>query len=567
MDSEALALAESVKSSNDARAANAKEFVGALYFFIALVMFFYAVNVAVLTSWLKKFPCIPKMKHINDVKPALINLGAHTLVVGTVYYLITAAGGVIGMGVMTGLFVILSIGLIVVVMFQRNEYFIEEHSPELSRSTKSDATSPLQISVEKRSSNDEQSASENPLAKQPSVEENSSAIQHEDTLPSSLVHKKHLSNNDSIQKLHQSTALHSGILGSEGGTPNYMVPTNYPLAISVRQLKWYVVSLLLVFLVLIILIIMGFAFGAKDYTIIRGNESVIEFQPKIASTALVAMYIYPGTAGNMRMQWPVEKFTFKCGDLFRKELKSTADKKTNIQEAWIDKYDINMSNYVRPYYLHYASANDWFTRQIRMELRPLPNVSNAIVSPADCRLLVFQNSDDSEVWVKGSKQSAQSITGDVAGEYWKGGAMVIARLAPQDYHRFHSPVSGRITSVTHISGTYWSVSSDAARSENDAFLNKRVVVVISASFGDVAFVAVGATCVGSVLIRNSEDIEFKVGDNVTIGDQLGIMQFGGSTVVLYLPPNIASMDAALLQRSQLPVETQVLTNEQIGTFS
>ena len=84
------------------------------------------------------------------------------------------------------------------------------------------------------------------------------------------------------------------------------------------------------------------------------------------------------------------------------------------------------------------------------------------------------------------------------------------RLAPQDYHRFHTPVAGTITHISYVLGSLFSVSADAAVSKNAAFLNQRHVLIInSPEFGTVAYVAVGATCVGSTVITRS------VGDTIT----------------------------------------------------
>ena len=150
--------------------------------------------------------------------------------------------------------------------------------------------------------------------------------------------------------------------------------------------------------------------------------------------------------------------------------------------------------------------------------------------------------------------------------YFDNGQLMIARLAPQDYHRFHSPVSGTVVQMLTLSGTYWSVSSDAARSGNDAFLNLRKVLIIDAGpqLGYVAYVGVGATCVGSVRF----DVEpiVTVGSIIERGQVLGSMHFGGSTVLVLFSPGRVVFDPLLIQRSLFGVETGVNVNSQVGTI-
>lgn len=109
---------------------------------------------------------------------------------------------------------------------------------------------------------------------------------------------------------------------------------------------------------------------------------------------------------------------------------------------------------------------------------------------------------------------------------------------PPDYHRFHSPVNGTITHIWSEGGTLLSVNADAAQSKNKVFLNTREIVVIdSTCCGKVAYIAIAATCVGSVVLYKDAacTTTLRAGDQLASGDQMGIMQFGGSTVHNTLP--------------------------------
>ena len=94
--------------------------------------------------------------------------------------------------------------------------------------------------------------------------------------------------------------------------------------------------------------------------------------------------------------------TSVCGKHFNTEL-SDSEKKEAIFESYIDKYGVDMSIYNYTDYRDYKSVNNWFSRHLKMDVpnersvRPIARPSddnvtdNIIVSPADCRLVVFQN--------------------------------------------------------------------------------------------------------------------------------------------------------------------------------
>lgn len=103
-----------------------------------------------------------------------------------------------------------------------------------------------------------------------------------------------------------------------------------------------------------------------------------------------------------------------------------------------------------------------------------------------------------------------------------GGSMAIFRLAPADYHRTHAPVSGTVTEQYTIESTYYSVNADAIRAATGAIFNQRVVTILRSDGGvQVAFVAIGATCVGSVEMQKG------VGGHVERGEDFSNFQFGG----------------------------------------
>ena len=103
-------------------------------------------------------------------------------------------------------------------------------------------------------------------------------------------------------------------------------------------------------------------------------------------------------------------------------------------------------------------------RKLKPDARPVenPDDPNRLVSGADCRLMAFENVNEAtRVWIKGREFSVARLLGQAYAESvnkYNGGALCIFRLAPQDYHRFHSPVDGKIGKMTYISGEYYTVN-------------------------------------------------------------------------------------------------------------
>jgi phosphatidylserine decarboxylase len=251
-----------------------------------------------------------------------------------------------------------------------------------------------------------------------------------------------------------------------------------------------------------------------------------------------------------------------CETHYSTALTSDAQKKEAIYDAFIAKYQIDMSQFVISDYTQFPTVNDWFIRRIKPELRPIagPNDPTVIVSPADARVNVFTVYADSKIWLKTEKFSIAELLKTDARPY-DGGSMAIVRLAPQDYHRFHMPISGTLRRATTITGDYHSVGVDGMRSDNGAIYNQRMVLIFDADdarIGEMAYVAVGATCVGSVVITNSTATgEPALGVHYNKGDELGYFQFGGSTVVIVFRPNVVSWSDDLAQHSRKAVESLI----------
>lgn len=207
----------------------------------------------------------------------------------------------------------------------------------------------------------------------------------------------------------------------------------------------------------------------------------------------------------------------------------------------------------------FKTFNEFFYRKLKHDARPCsaPGIPHIIVSPADCRSTVFNNLEDAQrVWVKGRDFSVERLLGNAYpkdAKRYKNGALGIFRLAPQDYHRFHIPVDGRMGEPKLIEGEYYTVNPMAIRSALDVYgENIRVCVPIDTlCHGRVMVICVGAMMVGSTIITR------KAGEQVRRAEELGYFKFGGSTLLVLFEPGVMKFDDDLIENSNGALETLV----------
>lgn len=320
----------------------------------------------------------------------------------------------------------------------------------------------------------------------------------------------------------------------------------------------------------IVCIVLFFALGVEPYYVLdRQTGAVVdEFQPKVVAKAIGLIYAYDRWASIMRMDWMLQAQTKACGTIYKKTLRSDADKKTKIYEQFIELYSIDMSIYERPDYRQYSSVNDWFTRALAPGARPIAdeNNSSVLISLADCRLVVYPSIDaELRIWLKDQAFSVKDLLeyADVAGPY-AGGSIAIFRLAPADYHLTHSPLEAAITNQFYVKSTIYSVGADAMRSNNGAIYNTRMISTLESATvpqRKTAFVAIGATCVGSIFMEKG------AGSSVVKGERMQGFAFGGSTVVAVFPPGTVRFDDDLVYNSLRGVESLVQMGSRIGTWT
>ncbi|MBI5692055.1 MAG: phosphatidylserine decarboxylase [Verrucomicrobia bacterium] len=239
------------------------------------------------------------------------------------------------------------------------------------------------------------------------------------------------------------------------------------------------------------------------------------------------------------------------------------NRKSSAQRVipFITQYNLDIEEFAKSPF-DFKTFNDFFYRSLKPEARPINGDDRVVVFPADGRHLVFPDVDTADgYYVKGAKFSVAELLGDDAlAKRFAGGAMVISRLCPVDYHRFHFPLAGTPGETRVINGWLYSVSPVALRRQVRYLVeNKRALTLVETDVaGTVAMIEVGATNVGS--IRQS----FVPGRPVKKGEEKGLFAFGGSCVITLLARGKVTFDADLVTQSSRQVETYARMGDRMG---
>ncbi len=188
-----------------------------------------------------------------------------------------------------------------------------------------------------------------------------------------------------------------------------------------------------------------------------------------------------------------------------------AGKLANVRTPWFKNqfiqrfaktYQIDMSNAVEPKLTNYACFNDFFTRAIDLNSRPINTDKNSFCSPVDGAMSQFGKIESGRIiQAKQHHYSALELLGgdQQQASYFENGEFCTIYLAPKDYHRIHMPCDGELISMTHVPGQLFSVNPLTAQNVPKLFArNERVVSLFETEFGKMALIAVGATIVGSI---------------------------------------------------------------------
>lgn len=234
---------------------------------------------------------------------------------------------------------------------------------------------------------------------------------------------------------------------------------------------------------------------------------------------------------------------------------SSAISKGRIK-SFIKNNGIDMTGYEA---MTFDSFNDFFTRPIIPELRPVDMTPSALVSPCDSCLTAYEISEDLRFEIKGAGYSVESLLKNPPlAEEFSGGMCLVYRLAVDDLHRYIYFDSGTKGGNIPLRGRYYSVRPFVLDSVDFYRENAREYTILNTRhFGRAVQTEVGATFVGRISNRHGVY-------SFERGEEKGMFQFGGSTIVVLLKKGAAQIDDDILKNSRAGFETKVKLGEHVG---
>lgn len=277
-----------------------------------------------------------------------------------------------------------------------------------------------------------------------------------------------------------------------------------------------------------------------DYIDLQGKKVInITKQDKLLS------FLYTNVIGRMLLKPLVQPQVSKLAGQY---LSSSHSRR--LIPGFIARNDIDMDIYEKQ---DYQSFNDFFTRKIKRDRRPIPEDPDVLISPCDCRATVYPIQENTTFSIKNTEYTLRSLLRSPRlAKRFRGGYAYVLRLTVEDYHRYVYAATGRQSRNYHIDGTFHTVNPIAndylpIYKEN----TREYTVIHSREFGDVLQMEVGALLVGK--IKNHSESGF-----VTRGDEKGYFEYGGSTIVVLTQKDAVIPRSDLLKNTAEGYETKIL---------
>jgi len=220
--------------------------------------------------------------------------------------------------------------------------------------------------------------------------------------------------------------------------------------------------------------------------------------------------------------------------------------KDSFTRWFINKHQVNLAEAERDNISDYAHFNDFFTRALKPQARPISE--SEIISPVDGVVSQVGQIKDSQILqAKGHHFSISQLLAGESLEKIENGYFATIYLAPRDYHRIHMPLDAKLISMRYVPGNLFSVNHKTVQKVNGVFArNERLVCLFDTVFGRVVFVLIGAIFVGSMETSWQGQVTPPYGKEVKVydyiekefelfkGDELGRFNMG-STIIMILP--------------------------------
>ncbi len=223
-----------------------------------------------------------------------------------------------------------------------------------------------------------------------------------------------------------------------------------------------------------------------------------------------------------------------------------------VIEKFAAAFNVDMNDAVDSDLKSYRTFNEFFTRALKPEARPIAHAPDEIASPADGRISAIGDITEARIFqAKGRDYSLLTLLGGdgLATERLGNGGFTTIYLSPRDYHRLHMPVSGQLIKQTHVPGRLFSVGPHTVRALPNLFArNERVIAQFETEHGLMALVLVGAMNVaaietvwdGLVTPPQNSSITTKTYHDQSVhlerGEEMGRFNMGSTIIVLLENP-------------------------------
>lgn len=213
-------------------------------------------------------------------------------------------------------------------------------------------------------------------------------------------------------------------------------------------------------------------------------------------------------------------------------------------------YGIKLDDYQRKSLAEYESFNDFFTRELNDNARPIDQTEKGIICPADGTVSQLGRIHDEQIMqAKSHTYSVGQLLADYDdGNYFVNGSFATVYLAPSNYHRVHMPFDGTLVETRYVPGSLFSVNNTTAENVPDLFArNERLVCLFDTEYGKAAVVLVGAMIVAGIetvatgKIERQNTIKTET-HNMALkkGEELGRFYLGSTAIVVM--PKAAGTD-------------------------
>jgi len=268
---------------------------------------------------------------------------------------------------------------------------------------------------------------------------------------------------------------------------------------------------------------------------------------------------------------PYTKEVFNWTVKFIKERGRFMDSPESLKyiKAWIDDPSTKIEDFIVPAG-GFKSFNQFFTRELKpsAHARPIadPDDNSVAVASADSEIN-FIESDltlTTQLNVKSRQINVKDLLNNSKyAKHFVGGTAVSCVLMPNNYHRYHAPVTGKIVESQEVQGIYngimdgedwfnkWNIGESTTDFSIFEDFHRAYFVIETEKYGYVALIPVGLNTISAIFpsMINHQSTMVPPGAhpvNVKKGNELGHFAYGGSLNILMFQKGVFSSVSVLM---------------------